>query len=119
MRLTNLLLVIVALLTAPAASFAQTILLAKSNAADFTGDTAAVIHPDGSSPASDKYGRAHRNLDSADSSQYCLTMRTYVVARDNPAADSTHMAGYHECVPAWKFDMRTANEKAPRKPIEK
>jgi hypothetical protein len=38
----------------------------------------------------------------------CLSMRTYRVVRDNPRSDSTRLAGYSECQPAARFQVRTA-----------
>jgi hypothetical protein len=43
----------------------------------------------------------------------CATMRTYVMARERPGSDETHMIGYSRCQPAWKFQLRTADEKIP------
>jgi hypothetical protein len=34
---------------------------------------------------------------------FCLTMRTYKVARDNPDSDATHAVGYSTCQPAARF----------------
>lgn len=116
MRLGTLLLVIVAilLLTAPAASFAQSSAALVSSAkagSSFTGDSGAVIRPDGT-PASPENASEWRKLNSG-SQLSCFTMRTYVVARDTPDSDSTHAAGYHECVPAWKFEMRSSEQREP------
>ena len=115
MRLTTLLLLLVALLllTAPAASFAQTV-SPKSNP-PFTGDSAAIIRAYGSTPSMSVSDdpRGPRNFDSGDSHVTCLTMRTYVVARENPNSDVTHPVRYYECVPAWKFDIRTSGQKHP------
>lgn len=43
----------------------------------------------------------------------CATMRTYVVAREWPGSDTTRIVGYSRCQPAWKFQLRTADEKIP------
>ena len=40
----------------------------------------------------------------------CATMRTYVVARENPRSDTTDVVGYARCQPAWKFRLRTADQ---------
>ena len=112
MRLTTLLLLIIALLllTAPAASFAQNTPPPKSST-PFTGDDAAILRADGSGLLND--GNAHdlRTFDTGDAHVTCLTMRTYVVARDTRNSDVTHHVRYYECVPAWKFDMRKAEQK--------
>lgn len=112
MRLTTLLLLIIAvlLLTAPAASFAQNVAPPKSNML-FTGDDAAILRDDGSSPQLSEYARDLRKFDTGDSHDTCLTMRTYVVARENRNSDVTHRVRYYECVPAWKFDIRTTDLK--------
>jgi hypothetical protein len=44
------------------------------------------------------------------SDSVCATMRTYVVARENPLSDTTHVIGYARCQPAWKFRLRTADQ---------
>ena len=59
------------------------------------------------------------NLDStlARDDRDCLTLRTYRVTRDDPESDSTRLAGYSECQPAARFQMKTAVESreiAPR-----
>ncbi len=36
----------------------------------------------------------------------CLTMRTYVVARDNKHSDSTHLVGYSTCQPALRYGLK-------------
>jgi hypothetical protein len=41
----------------------------------------------------------------------CATMRTYVMARERRGSDVTRMVGYSRCQPAWKFQLRTADEK--------
>jgi hypothetical protein len=112
MRLTTLLLLLITLmlLTAPAASFAQIVSPSKSNA-PFTGDSAAILRADGSNPSMSDDRRGLRNFDSGDSHVSCLTMRTYVVARENRDSDVTHTVRYYECVPAWKFDLRTSGQK--------
>jgi hypothetical protein len=37
----------------------------------------------------------------------CLKIRTYKVARDGPATDSTHPAGYSTCQPAARFQTHS------------
>ena len=112
MRLTALLLLIVALLllTAPAASFAQSIPSQKSNL-PFTGDDGAILRADGSGSAMSGDGHDLRTFDAGDSHVTCLTMRTYVVARENRNSDVTHRVRYYECLPSWKFDMRNTEQK--------
>jgi hypothetical protein len=112
MRLTTLLLLIVAvlLLTAPAASFAQTSRPPKFDSA-FTGDDASILRLDGSGLLQSGDLRSLPKFDTGDTHVTCLTMRTYVVARENPNSDVTHRVGYYECIPAWKFDMRKTDQK--------
>ena len=38
----------------------------------------------------------------------CYTMRSYRVTRDNPQSDAVRPAGYSECQPAARFQMKTA-----------
>ncbi|MGA8438186.1 MAG: hypothetical protein WB762_33190 [Candidatus Sulfotelmatobacter sp.] len=38
---------------------------------------------------------------------FCLTMRSYKVARDNPDSDATHPVGYSTCQPAARFRTHT------------
>ena len=38
---------------------------------------------------------------------FCLKMRTYKVARDNPDSDATHAVGYTTCQPAARFRTHT------------
>lgn len=40
----------------------------------------------------------------------CATMRSYVVARARPDSDATRVVRYSRCQPAWKFQIRTADE---------
>lgn len=112
MRLTTLLLLVIAilLLTAPAASFAQTITSQKLSS-PFTGDGAAILRADGSEALPSDNLTGLRKFDTGDSHPTCLTMRTYVVARESRNSDTTHALSYHECIPAWKFDMRSADSK--------
>ena len=112
MRPTTLLLLIVALLllTAPAASYAQSI-TSLNLSAPFTGDSGAILRADGSNALASDEARGLRTFDTGNSHVTCLTMRTYVVARESRTSDSTHTVGYHECVPAWKFDMRSTEQK--------
>jgi hypothetical protein len=44
----------------------------------------------------------------AEDDEACLSMRTYRVARDHPGSDMTSLAGYSECQPAVRFQMKTA-----------
>ena len=46
----------------------------------------------------------------------CATMRTYVVARTHPESDATRVVGYSRCQPAWKFQIRTADESVKDSP---
>jgi hypothetical protein len=38
----------------------------------------------------------------------CLYIRSYRVIRDDPKSDSTRLAGYSECQPAARFQMKSA-----------
>jgi hypothetical protein len=39
---------------------------------------------------------------------FCLYIRSYRVIRDDPKSDSTRLAGYSECQPAARFQMKSA-----------
>lgn len=39
---------------------------------------------------------------------YCLTIRSYLMARDSSNSDSTHLVGYSTCLPASRYRLRTA-----------
>lgn len=112
MRLATLLLPVVAVLflTTPPASFAQTTSALRA-ASPFSGDQGAVLRPDGAPSALVESNSSWPKLDPMDSQPVCYTIRTYVVARDTPGSDSTHVAGYHECLPSWKLEMRTSEQK--------
>jgi hypothetical protein len=38
----------------------------------------------------------------------CYSMRSYRVTRDDPESDSTRLAGYSECQPAARYQVKTA-----------
>jgi hypothetical protein len=42
----------------------------------------------------------------------CFTMRSYVVARDSPDSDSTHMTGYSTCQPTSRYRLKTTEERS-------
>jgi hypothetical protein len=47
----------------------------------------------------------------------CYSMRSYRVTRDDPRSDSTRLAGYSECQPAARFQVKAAvdsGEQVPR-----
>ncbi len=44
----------------------------------------------------------------AEDDAFCLSIRSYRVIRDDPKSDSTRFAGYSECQPAARFQLRTA-----------
>jgi len=43
-----------------------------------------------------------------DSDKVCYSMRSYRVTRDDPGSDSTRLAGYSECQPAARFQVKAA-----------
>ena len=48
---------------------------------------------------------------------FCYSMRSYKVARDDPHSDSTHAAGYSTCQPSARFHVHTIEGRAsPEKP---
>jgi hypothetical protein len=89
-------------------SFAQSAI--SSNANDtFAGDASAILRPDGSHADASNLSAFKREM--LNSQAVCYTMRTYVAVREAPDSDSTRIAGYHECLPSWKLDMRTSEWK--------
>jgi len=48
---------------------------------------------------------------SLDGDATCLTMRSYVVARDSKDSDSTHMTGYSTCQPSSRYRLKTTEER--------
>ncbi len=55
------------------------------------------------------WGRYKRLKDRPNS--FCATMRTYIVAREERGSDATRVVGYARCLPAWRFQLRTAEQK--------
>jgi hypothetical protein len=43
----------------------------------------------------------------SDADTTCLSMRTYVVARDSKDSDSTHPAGYSTCQPTDRYRLKS------------
>jgi hypothetical protein len=43
-----------------------------------------------------------------DNDQVCYSIRSYRVTRDDPGSDSTRLAGYSECLPAARFQVKAA-----------
>ena len=86
---------------------------AKTNLADSTGDSGAIIHLN-KLPAYN-FG-SEPDLTTPYQSPVCFTMRTYVVVRDDSESDATHIGGYHECLPSWKLNLRSSQkqEDAPK-----
>ncbi len=41
----------------------------------------------------------------------CLMLRTYIMVRESPDSDVTHRDGHFVCQPAWRFQVRTADQK--------
>jgi hypothetical protein len=109
-RILLLPVIVFILLAAPAASMAQTSSAPKSLLPS-AGDSAAILRPDGSNLATLSETSSKWKFYAMNSQPVCYTMRTYVVARDTPGSDSTHAAGYQECLPSWKLDMRTSDLK--------
>jgi len=109
MRPTLLLFAVVVLLSlASTPAVAQSVTSANAKS-EFAGDAAAVLRPDGS-PAN-AWGVPSTQRRWVESQAVCYTMRTYVAVREAPDSDSTRVAGYHECLPSWKLEMRTSELK--------
>jgi hypothetical protein len=50
----------------------------------------------------------HLKLDALDADTTCLSIRSYVVARDSKDSDSTHPAGYSTCQPSNRYQVKNA-----------
>ena len=73
-------------------------------------DSASREYPEPVGPHGNaSWGRYRRLQDRRNS--FCATMRTYIVAREERGSDATNIVGYARCLPAWKFQLRTADEK--------
>ncbi|HVN21015.1 MAG TPA: hypothetical protein VMU05_19675 [Dongiaceae bacterium] len=44
----------------------------------------------------------------------CYAIRSYVVARDSKNSDSVHPVGYTTCIPASRYQLRTADYRVTR-----
>ena len=49
----------------------------------------------------------HLKMQTLDSDVTCLTLRTYIVARDSKDSDSTHPVGYSTCQPSAQYQLKT------------
>lgn len=46
----------------------------------------------------------------------CYSIRSYVVVRDSPHSDTTHLVGYSTCQPATRFRVRSTSGEVPPAP---
>jgi hypothetical protein len=60
--------------------------------------------------SSDAHPR-HPNRDSQ-ADTYCFKMRSYLMQRESPNSDSTHLVGYTTCHPASRIQLKTTLETA-------
>jgi hypothetical protein len=51
-----------------------------------------------------------------DGDSYCAFMRTYRVRREQQASDAVRPAGYRTCIPARRFELRSAVQIQPEPP---
>ncbi len=112
MRITGLLivlLILILLFAAPAASYAQA--LTGSDAAKPAEKVPAVQSFD---PALADLVRHARSGSEIERDGVCYTMRTYVMAREDKDSDATRMVRATRCLPAWKLEYKTAVAPVPR-----
>jgi hypothetical protein len=106
MRLTGLLAILLFLaivfFAAPAASYGQT--------ADSVAP-AATISPEISKRIEMSPRLTRRTFSEERRDGVCYTMRTYIVARESRDSDVTVPKSYQECLPEWKLQMRTTEQK--------
>jgi len=50
--------------------------------------------------------------------EVCYSIRSYRVTRDDPRSDSTRAAGYSECQPAARFQVKAAVDSPDLGPVE-
>ena len=106
---------LLAILAVATAGFGQ-LAPARSHDASTASDPGIVLPAFGASlPTADSPAAFDKLVDR----NFCLKMRTYVVARDNPQSDVTHLRSYHECLPAWKFDLRTSQQQPTAPPADR
>jgi hypothetical protein len=46
----------------------------------------------------------------AETDSNCFSIRSYLMARDSPDSDSTHLVGYSTCVPSGKSHLKSTLE---------
>jgi hypothetical protein len=75
-------------------------------------DPGAILRINGDSPGDDStlYGKANKLAER----NFCLKLRTYVVARDASQSDSTHLVGYTDCQPAARYDLHSTDKRDPQ-----
>src|SRR3974390_2638960 len=73
----------------------------QSKAAFGLSDPGAILRMNGDSSGDDStlYGKTNKLAER----NFCLKLRTYVVARDASQSDSTHLVGYTDCQPAARY----------------
>jgi hypothetical protein len=105
MRLTGLLAILLFLaivfFAAPAASYGQT--------ADSVASSATISPEISKREMSPRLTRRTFSEERRDG--VCYTMRTYIVARESRDSDVTVPKSYQECLPEWKLQMRTTEQK--------
>lgn len=109
MRLPGLLAIVLILVivffAVPAASYGQM----ASFPDTVKSDRASAPAPDASQPLA-QVGRSRRWASPVqwERDGVCYTMRTYVMAREDPHSDATRLARYAKCLPAWKLEFKSA-----------
>jgi hypothetical protein len=115
MRLTGLLALLLFLaivfFAAPAASYAQT---TDSSAVTLPLPANTTVMPATVPPAH----FTRRSFTEERRDGVCYTMRTYIMARENPDSDATYLKGYRECLPEWKVQMRSTEATVPTPPLQ-
>jgi hypothetical protein len=87
---------------------AQTPTSAGQTAALGLNDPGVILHVNGDGADGD--ANLYGDVDKLGRRNFCLKMRTYVVARDRSHPDTTHLVGYTDCQPASRYDLRSTSK---------
>jgi hypothetical protein len=79
-----------------------------------------IIRPEPERNALNSPADAYRRYLSRDSQAetYCFKIRSYLMQRESPDSDSTHLVGYSTCHPASRVQLKTTEEVAKPAPAK-
>ena len=73
-----------------------------------------VLYPDEPGDKASVLTDRTKPTDAGERELFCLTMRTYTVARENHHSDATRPVGYSRCQPSSKYEVRVTQIPEPR-----